>query len=80
MMRWRNFGEGYTGQIATLAKKAPRELLGVAANADRLEIKAAYIRMVKAYHPDTADPFMAKHNQEVLKLINAAYEKLKDEQ
>lgn len=77
-MRWKDLNQGYADRIETLSAKLPHELLGVAADATSDEIKAAYIRMVKAYHPDASDPFMVRHNQEVLKLINAAYEKLKE--
>jgi DnaJ-class molecular chaperone len=78
MMRWKDLNQRYKGRIAALAAMAPRELLGVHADASAEDIKLAYFRMVKAYHPDVSDPFMAKHNQEVLKLINAAYEQLKE--
>jgi curved DNA-binding protein CbpA len=61
-----------------MAKLAPHELLGVEPGSSTAEIKVAYLRLVKAYHPDRSDPFMARHNQEMTKLINAAYEKLKD--
>lgn len=78
MMRWKELRKGYSDRVAALAAMAPHELLGVAANARADEVKSAYIKLVKAYHPDTSDPFMARHNQEVIKLINAAYEKLRD--
>lgn len=77
-MRWKHLNQGYKDRIETLAAKTPRELLGVDADASAEDIKSAYLRLVKGYHPDVADPFMAKHNQEVLKLINAAYERLKE--
>jgi DnaJ-class molecular chaperone len=79
-MRWKDLNQGYKDRIDALAAKTPHEMLGVGANATAEEIKSAYLRMVKAYHPDVSDPFMTKHNQEVLKLINAAYEKLNDNQ
>ena len=56
----------------------PYRTLGVAPDATLEELKSAYIVLVKTYHPDRSDPFMARHNEEVIKLINAAYEKLKD--
>ncbi|XUM23201.1 J domain-containing protein [Bradyrhizobium oligotrophicum S58] len=79
-MRWKNLNQGYKDRIALLAALPPRELLGIQANASRDDIKSAYLRMVKAYHPDVSDPFMARHNQEVLKLINTAYDQLKEGQ
>ena len=78
MMRWNNLNQGYTDRVEALSAKTPHELLGVSVDAGAHEIKVAYLRKVRAYHPDVSDPFMAKHNQEVLKLINAAYEKLKE--
>ena len=78
-MKWNDLKRGYVGHISKAAKLAPHELLGVDPKASRAEIKAAYVRLVKAYHPDRADPFLAKHNQEMIKLINAAYEKLENE-
>jgi DnaJ-class molecular chaperone len=77
-MRWKDLNQGYKDRIHALAAKTPRELLGVGTDATAEQIKSAYLRMVKAYHPDVSDRFMAKHNQEVLKLINAAYEKLNE--
>ncbi len=72
----KNLNQGYADRLAALSAMRPHELFGVNVDASPEEIKAAYIRMVKAYHPDTSDPFMARHNQEVLKLVNIAYEKL----
>ena len=78
-MKWNDLKRGYLGRISEAAKLMPHELLGVDPKASRAEIKTAYVRLVKAYHPDRADPFLAKHNQEMIKLINLAYEKLENE-
>ena len=72
-MRWRDLNQGYKDHLAALSAMRPHERLGVPPEASLQEIRAAYIRLVKAYHPDGSDPFMIKYNQEVLKLINAAY-------
>jgi curved DNA-binding protein CbpA len=77
-MRWRDLNQSYKDRLASLSAMTPHERLGVPPGASPVEIKAAYIRLVKAYHPDSSDPFMIKHNQEVLKLINAAYEILRE--
>ena len=75
-MRWNDLKRGYADRIAAMAKLPPHELLRVDVEASRAEIKTAYLRLVKAYHPDRSDPFMARHHQDMIKLINAAYEKL----
>jgi curved DNA-binding protein CbpA len=77
-MRWQDLNQGYKDRLAALSGMTPHERLGVLPGVSPEEIKAAYIRLVKAYHPDGSDPFMLKHNQEVLKLINAAYKILKE--
>jgi DnaJ-class molecular chaperone len=78
MMRWKELRNGYKDRVTELAALPPHELLGVTIDATSEELKSAYIRMVKTYHPDRSDPFMARHNEEIIKLINIAYEKLKD--
>lgn len=77
-MRWRELNRGYTDRLSALSAMTPHERLGVPPDASLEEVKAAYIRLVKAYHPDGSDRFMMKYNQEVLKLINAAYEILRE--
>jgi DnaJ-class molecular chaperone len=78
MMRWRELRNGYNDRIAALAALPPHELLSVAPDATAEQLKSAYMRLVKTYHPDRSDPFMARYNEEVIKLVNAAYETLKD--
>ena len=75
-MKWNDLRRGYLDKIAEAAKLPPHDLLGVTPQSSKEEVKAAYHRLVKAYHPDRADAFMFRHNQEMIKLINAAYEKL----
>lgn len=77
-MRWKDLNTGYADRLTAMAAQAPHDLLGVPHDAGPVEIKAAYIKIIKTYHPDKSDPFMARYNQEVVKLVNAAYEKLKD--
>jgi curved DNA-binding protein CbpA len=76
-MKWHELKNSYTNRVSQMAKLPPHELLGVPVDASKEEVKAAYLELVKAYHPDKADPFMARHNGEMIKLIIAAYDKLK---
>ena len=77
-MKWNDLKQGHTDRVADMANLSAHELLGVDAQASKDDIKAAYLRLVKAYHPDRSDPFMARHNLEITKLVNAAYKKLRD--
>ena len=54
----------------------PYKILGVSPDADDEEIKKAYRRLAKKYHPDVnpGDPVAAKKMQQV----NAAYEQIKN--
>lgn len=76
-MRWKDLTKGYADRVAEMTAMAPHEILGVDPSASLHEIRVAYMRLVKVYHPDKSDPFMASYNQEMVKLINAAYEKMK---
>ena len=53
------------------------EILGVSKNATQEEIKKAYRRLAKKYHPDTCK---TKECEEKFKEINAAYEILSDKE
>lgn len=75
-MKWKNRKPQLSDELARLAGLEPHELLGVSLDATADELKSAYRQLVKVYHPDMADPFMKKHNEQVIKLINAAYERL----
>jgi curved DNA-binding protein CbpA len=77
MIRWTHTTSSYPDRVTRLAAMTPRELLGVSTDATPAEVRSAYLRRVKSYHPDAAHPFMARHNEAVLKLINSAYEKLR---
>lgn len=78
MMRWLNIGSSYQDRIEKLTRLSPHELLGVSESCTQAELKSAYLHLVKTYHPDRSDPFMSRNNQEIVKLINAAYDRLKD--
>jgi molecular chaperone DnaJ len=75
-MRWADRRQGWKDVLQDLQHKAPHEVLGVTPDAPKNEIRAAYLSLVKRYHPDKSDQFMQTFNGEMLKLINSAYEKM----
>lgn len=77
MIKWQNKTGGFQGELKRLQGMSPFSLLGISEQATESEIKAAYRRKVMAYHPDRADPFMRSHGEEVVKLLNIAYEKIR---
>lgn len=75
-MKWKNRSSQLSDELSRLSGMDPHELLSIARDACAEDVKGAYRRLVKVYHPDKADPFMRSHNEQVIKLVNAAYEKL----
>lgn len=76
MINWTNIENKYKSNLETLQKMNPYELLEVGVNVNLTDLKKAYRKKMKLYHPDKADEFMKKYNQEVTKLINNAYQEL----
>jgi DnaJ-class molecular chaperone len=77
MIKWQDKTFSFQGELKRLQGISPFALLGVSEQATESEVKAAYRRKVMAYHPDRADPFMRAHGEEVVKLLNTAYEKIR---
>lgn len=75
-MKWRNLPKNRKDFISKLQDKSPREILGVGQSASRAEIRKAYRELVLIYHPDRSHVFLKSHNEDILKIINFAYEKL----
>jgi len=75
-MKWTKHTAQRPDELARLAGLPPHEVLGVPADAALPEIKRIYRRMVRIDHPDSSHPFMRSYNEEVMKLLNEAYEKL----
>ena len=71
-MRWRTVNR-HRNTLDELGRLSAHELLGVSPTATETEIKAAYRRKVRAYHPDFIDPFLKRYGEEVMKLLNRAY-------
>jgi len=77
MIKWQNMTGSFKGELKRLQEMPPFSLLGISEQATESEVKAAYRRKLMAYHPDRADPFMRAHGEEVVKLLNTAYEKIR---
>lgn len=75
-MKWRERKGILSDELSRLASLPAHEVLGVSADASVEQVRQAYRRLIKVYHPDRADPFMKRHNQEVSKIIIAAYRQL----
>jgi len=75
-MKWRNRRPQLSDELSRLRGLEPHEVLNITPGAGADEIKRAYRKMVKVYHPDKSDPFMGKHNEQVMKIVNDAYEQL----
>ncbi len=71
-MRWRTVNRRTSG-LDELDRLSAHELLEVLPTATETEIKAAYRRKARVYHPDSVDPFLKRHGEEVMKLLNRAY-------
>ena len=74
-MRWRTVNR-HRSALDELRRLPAHELLGVSPTASTSEIKAAYRRKARAYHPDFVDPFLKRYGEEVMKLLNRAYDVL----
>ena len=75
-MKWTTLRSGHVNRTDVLRRRAPHELLEVAESGSETEIKAAYRRQVRIYHPDRLDPFLRSHGEEIMKLLNDAYHSL----
>ena len=78
-MKWKNIDTNYKNQIDNLKNQNPYERLGIDYGATMDEVKKAYKRKIRLYHPDRTDDFMSEHGQEFSKLLNQAVEQIKKE-
>ena len=72
-LKWKELNR-YTNFIEELQKKTPYEILEIKNTATPEEIRQAYLKKVKIYHPDNSDEFIKINNENILKIINGAYE------
>lgn len=75
-MKWKNRKPKLSDELERLKTLDPYEVLNISESASIPEIKDAYRRLVKIYHPDKSTPFMRNHNEQVIKIINDAYKRL----
>lgn len=76
-MKWKNIDTNYQSQIEKLRSQTPYERLGVECGATISEVKKAYRKKMRLYHPDKTDGFMSGHGEELSKLLNQAVEQIK---
>lgn len=77
-MKWKNIDLGYESKLELLKNQDPYELLNIPREANLREVKKAYKRKVLLYHPDRTDTFMTNYSEEVIKLLNKAVDKIKE--
>jgi molecular chaperone DnaJ len=73
-MNWRDVPTRYKDRTEILLTQRPHEVLQVSETATLDEVKAAYRRLVKIYHPDKSDTFLQTSNAEILKIVIKAYD------
>lgn len=78
-MKWKNIDTNYQSQLEHLKTQNPYERLGLERGATMEEVKRAYRKKMRLYHPDKTGTFMSEHGEELSKLLNHAVEKIKKE-
>lgn len=78
-MKWNEIDTTYKNQLEVLKEQNPYERLGIQYGASMDEVKKAYRRKMRLYHPDRTDNFMTGHGEEISKLLNQAVEQIKKE-
>lgn len=78
-MKWNEIDTSYTSQLERIKAQNPYERLGIEYGATMDEVKKAYRKKMRLYHPDRTDNFMSVHGEEISKLLNEAVEQIKRE-
>jgi len=75
-MKWKEV-KRYKDNIEKLKKMNIYEILEINSNASKFEIKKAYLKKIKTYHPDSSDDFVKNNFEEITKIINDSYDRIK---
>ncbi len=78
-MHWRPItGSNSTrpSMLDAYKNKTPYELLNVNEDTPTGEIREAYRKLMKVYHPDKSHAFLKETNEEIAKLLNLAFERI----
>jgi curved DNA-binding protein CbpA len=78
-MKWENIDQGIEAVIQEYKNKNPYQVLEVTSFTPTEEIRRAYLKKIRTYHPDSTDPFLKGINEEISKIINSAYETIMKE-
>ncbi|MCY4178438.1 MAG: J domain-containing protein [Endozoicomonadaceae bacterium] len=78
-MKWKNIETGYKNQLEKIKAQNPYERLDIEYGATMDEVKKAYRKKMRLYHPDKTHCFLSKHGEAVSKLFNQAIEQIKRE-
>ncbi len=78
-MQWKEIDTDYKDQLERLKAQNPYERLGIEYGATMDEVKKAYRKKMRLYHPDKTDNFMSHHSEEISKLFNQALDQIKME-
>ena len=79
-MKWRDVPAGYRDRLASLRTQLhddPYKVLGISESATDAEVKSAYRRQAATYHPDKQGAFLRSYAEEVMKIVNSAYERIR---
>ncbi len=72
-MKWRDLKTN-RDRLGQLKGQTPYEILRVDPSATLAELRRAYKSLVRTYHPDSSHAFMKGTNEEIIKVINVAYQ------
>lgn len=76
-MKWKNISTEYESELDRIKVQTAYERLGVTQDSTIEEVKKAYRKKIRIYHPDRTDAFMLGYSEEVTKLLNTSFEQIK---